>query len=282
MNQHCRSALSPGGPCRESRSRKIGPRGTASIHVWSESSTAAPLSLPRNLEGNMLETHGGADRDRTGDPRLAKPVLSQLSYSPTDQPRRAWLPERAQGRLGHSARPDHEGSARPHSNPCRLPALLVRPKRSRRQKPCLMVGLGRFELPTSRLSGVRSNQLSYRPIHATGLPPAWELAFPGRDKGGQPRVTTQKNSRAYTAWKIWARPREGTVPTAAPSFRERKTKTSAINRERPPHLRKEVIQPHLPIRLPCYDLVPLTKHSLEPFLPYGSDQVLKEHSIRLT
>src|SRR4051812_27371910 len=29
----------------------------------------------------------------------------------------------------------------------------------------LMVGLGRFELPTSRLSGVRSNQLSYRPVH---------------------------------------------------------------------------------------------------------------------
>ena len=29
--------------------------------------------------------------------------------------------------------------------------------------PGAMVGLGRFELPTSRLSGVRSNQLSYRP-----------------------------------------------------------------------------------------------------------------------
>ena len=28
----------------------------------------------------------------------------------------------------------------------------------------MMVGLGRFELPTSPLSGVRSNQLSYRPI----------------------------------------------------------------------------------------------------------------------
>ena len=26
-----------------------------------------------------------------------------------------------------------------------------------------MVGLGRLELPTSRLSGVRSNHLSYRP-----------------------------------------------------------------------------------------------------------------------
>ena len=27
-----------------------------------------------------------------------------------------------------------------------------------------MVGLGRVELPTSRLSGVRSNRLSYRPL----------------------------------------------------------------------------------------------------------------------
>ena len=32
-------------------------------------------------------------------------------------------------------------------------------------------------------------------------------------------------------------------------------------------LRKEVIQPHLPIRLPCYDLVPLTPHTLDGSLP---------------
>ena len=57
------------------------------------------------------EELGGADRDRTGDPLLAKQVLSQLSYSPLT----------------------------------------------------VVVGLGRFELPTSPLSGVRSNQLSYRP-----------------------------------------------------------------------------------------------------------------------
>ena len=34
---------------------------------------------------------------------------------------------------------------------------------SPRSHPRLLVGLGRFERPTSRLSGVRSNQLSYRP-----------------------------------------------------------------------------------------------------------------------
>jgi hypothetical protein len=37
----------------------------------------------------------------------------------------------------------------------------------------LMVGLGRLELPTSRLSGVRSNQLSYRPREGTPVP--WKL-----------------------------------------------------------------------------------------------------------
>ena len=35
-----------------------------------------------------------------------------------------------------------------------------------------MVGLGRFELPTSRLSGVRSDQLSYRPVTRKEAPPA--------------------------------------------------------------------------------------------------------------
>ena len=74
--------------------------------------------------GTQLVTQhaGGDNRDRTGNLRLAKPALSQLSYIP---------------------------------------------KSSMRSKPfetgLMMVGLGRFELPTSRLSGVRSNQLSYRP-----------------------------------------------------------------------------------------------------------------------
>ncbi len=34
-------------------------------------------------------------------------------------------------------------------------------------RPRQLVGLGRFELPTSPLSGVRSNQLSYRPNRHT-------------------------------------------------------------------------------------------------------------------
>ncbi len=43
-------------------------------------------------------------------------------------------------------------------------------------------------------------------------------------------------------------------------------------------LRKEVIQPQVPLRLPCYDFTPVTKHSLGTFLPCGLEQPLLEHS----
>jgi hypothetical protein len=67
----------------------------------------------------QFQKNGGAERDRTADPLLAKQVLSQLSYSPN------------------------------------LSIICQATK---------MVGPGRLELPTSRLSGVRSNHLSYGPI----------------------------------------------------------------------------------------------------------------------
>ena len=69
--------------------------------------------------------NGGGERARTVDPLRARQVLSQLSYTPMKS-------------FSVSAFSDHS------SGKC-------------------LVGLDRFELSTSRLSGVRSNQLSYRP-----------------------------------------------------------------------------------------------------------------------
>ena len=43
-----------------------------------------------------------------------------------------------------------------------------------------VVGLGRFELPTSPLSGVRSSQLSYRPDARVATSPALPSSRPGR------------------------------------------------------------------------------------------------------
>ncbi len=81
----------------------------------------------------------------------------------------------------------------------------------------LLVGLGRVELPTSPLSGVRSNQLSYRPGLSLMLGQTISVsAYAGlgsRDKG------------------------------------------------------KEVIQPQVPLRLPCYDFTPVMNHTVVSALP---------------
>ena len=37
-------------------------------------------------------------------------------------------------------------------------------------------------------------------------------------------------------------------------------------------LRKEVIQPQVPLRLPCYDFTPITDHTLGTCPPYGLAQ----------
>ena len=43
-------------------------------------------------------------------------------------------------------------------------------------------------------------------------------------------------------------------------------------------LRKEVIQPQVPLRLPCYDFTPVTGHSLGPCLSCELAQVLLEQT----
>ena len=73
------------------------------------------------------------------------------------------------------------------------------------------MGLGRLELPTSPLSGVRSNQLSYRPKQSL-------------------LVRSGNSLWTLAGCRDW-------------SF-------------------KEVIQPQVPLRLPCYDFTPVMNHTV--------------------
>src|SRR5882724_11514413 len=84
---------------------------------------------------------GGARRDRTDDLLLAKQALSQLSYGPKSR-----CPPSPSSLQGYGGQP---------SSSTGLPAEAAEQRR--------LVGLGRLELPTSRLSSARSNQLSYKP-----------------------------------------------------------------------------------------------------------------------
>ena len=103
---------------------------------------------------------GGDGRTRTGDLRLAKPLLYQLSYAPkTDL--------RAAGREP-SSRADLRSRSRPHP----APELQLGPLQpdgigsSLEPGGFCVVGESGLEPPTSRLSGACSNQLSYSPTQA--------------------------------------------------------------------------------------------------------------------
>ena len=84
-----------------------------------------------------------------------------------------------------------------------------------------MVGRGRLERPTSPLSGVRSNHLSYRPLSI------YETLY------------LRREMRAATLTLFF------------------KTKRNILV-----FLRKEVIQPQVPLRLPCYDFTPVADRTV--------------------
>ena len=89
-----------------------------------------------------------------------------------------------------------------------------------------MVGPSGVEPPTSCLSGMRSNLLSYEPI--------WNFS--------QSLKIEQQTSKRFASHRLFV----FFVST-------RRLPSSHVLH------RKEVIQPHLPIRLPCYDLTPITE-----------------------
>ena len=96
------------------------------------------MRFSRYVCASAFASANGDGEIRTLDPLLARQVLSQLSYTPMD--------------AGLSFRT----SLPVFSFVCSL----------------LGVGLSGLEPPTSRLSGVRSNQLSYKPI-GIRQPPAF-------------------------------------------------------------------------------------------------------------
>ena len=127
-----------------------------------------------------------------------------------------------------------------------------------------MVGLGRLELPTSRLSSARSNQLSYRPdIRAKKGGTSLQKSVPAKQgfRPG-PKLPTSEPWKGY----VDGGPTDvdpmllDLVPGLPPrrgllskSNIQRLDKSNLTRR----FLRKEVIQPQVPLRLPCYDFTPV-------------------------
>ncbi len=150
-----------------------------------------------------------------------------------------------------------------------------------------MVGLGRVELPTSPLSGVRSNQLSYRP--KARVAQSWPAPALKRTPAAlkKPHSISKRVSRTrlnvlggyaardHRAMVIKQRRLVSEFPRLAVRDDNCGLDDSSHSplRSGPPSrkeckchhfsFRKEVIQPQVLLRLPCYDFTPIMNYTLD-------------------
>ncbi len=127
-----------------------------------------------------------------------------------------------------------------------------------------MVGRVRVELTTSRLSGVRSNHLSYRPVPAAPSVAAklrLMARFAALSERSACKIACAISSRGLRFQLMKGHEDGGTecssdMEEALPLVAIRRPGRTALSAA---FLRKEVIQPQVPLRLPCYDFTPVAK-----------------------
>lgn len=112
-----------------------------------------------------------------------------------------------------------------------------------------LVGPTRVELVTSSLSGTRSNQLSYEPPGGGG-----------RNRTGD--VLLAKQALCQLSYAPRGAP-GGEAERLGGKLGADAAASCATGSPRRVLLRKEVIQPLVPQRLPCYDFIPITTHTLD-------------------
>ena len=126
------------------------------------------------------------------------------------------------------------------------------------------MGLGRFELPTPRLSSVCSNQLSYRPL----------ISSPASPRALRSRISFTESFKEPGRTLVPSKLDRAHLPANRISCQIdlSKSSASALAGFSERDSRKEVIQPQVLLQLPCYDFTPITDHTLSTCLPYGLAQ----------
>ena len=123
-----------------------------------------------------------------------------------------------------------------------------------------MVGPGGLEPPTSRLSSARSNQLSYEPRRLRAEDGRRKIKNSRRLKPALIPSVVSPLSSVFWFGKGEEGGGEGCILVVSNTGREASARPHFCRLPSDfslPILRKEVIQPQVPLRLPCYDFTPV-------------------------
>ena len=118
------------------------------------------LGIRRRYHHSALPGFGGDKRNRTAGLLLARQALSQLSYTPINAPHSCGNADISLRSARSRVKPIPFGD--PLASRRGFTSLI--PQRPPKHSRFGVVGSSGLEPPTSRLSGARSNRLSYEPI----------------------------------------------------------------------------------------------------------------------
>ena len=144
-----------------------------------------------------------------------------------------------------------------------------RDKASRTKNPALLASTIQFSNhhaprpdptrgPQGRRRPARGIRKTARTQNGCGWRSGNPKAYPYRSPPA-PKGTREANDLFHTSTPT---PKPGTIPGAWATRRTPDRRPEKLRR-------KEVIQPHLPVRLPCYDLVPITSLTLDGSIHKG-------------
>ncbi len=213
-------------------------------------------------------------QNRRDAKRLANLFFLRMTLNPPDP----WW-----SRTGSNRRPP---ACKAGALPAELRPLIV---------PDGMVGLGGLEPPTSRLSSARSNQLSYKPLDCVSSPKtrsrrtsrkadsavaaraapsrgaASHKAAVRRASASQSHSRRKRNEGGMSRTGMLGQELTGSGLVLQRTERKRSARDIPLGF----FLRKEVIQPQVPLRLPCYDFTPVADPTVVACLPCGLAQRLR-------
>jgi hypothetical protein len=205
-----------------------------------KASTVCPYKLATHLNPTRQQTH--PPHGRAGSPQILQMLASTIQFS------------------SNHRTPAHT----PTPTPTHEDGMTGRPARRDNRHPATHTEHRLFPQDPTACHDPHPTPTPHVPTSKAGCTSA--------DPNPGPRASCRRSTLSSPTTTNERHEPSLDTPAPTPTADTTPTPQGQQDPERPGHqvlLRKEVIQPHLPVRLPCYDFVPIASPTFDSSLPQG-------------